>query len=114
TKTITPRALAALQAYHWPGNVRELRNLMERLVLLTPARRVTPEELPEEIRSGVRAEAIEGASLDDARRAFGREFLRERLREHGWTIWRTAEAIGLARESLSRKMRQFGIRAPRE
>jgi two-component system nitrogen regulation response regulator NtrX len=113
-KTITPRAMLALQAYHWPGNVRELRNLIERLVLLTPGPKVRPEDLPEDVRSGVRAEGVEGATLEQARRGFERDFLRERLRENGWNISRTAEAIGIARESLSRKMRQFGIRVPRE
>jgi two-component system, NtrC family, nitrogen regulation response regulator NtrX len=113
-KVLTPRALAALQAYHWPGNVRELRNLMERLVLLSPAAKIRPEDLPEDVRTGVRADDQEGASLEDARRAFEREFLRERLREHGWNVSRTAEAIGIARESLSRKMRQFGLRVPRD
>jgi two-component system nitrogen regulation response regulator NtrX len=113
-KVLTPRALAALQAYHWPGNVRELRNLMERLVLLSPGAKIRPEDLPEDVRSGVRADDPEGASLEGARRAFEREFLRERLREHGWNVSRTAEAIGIARESLSRKMRQFGLRMPRD
>ena len=41
-------------------------------------------------------------------------FLLARLEENGWNISRTAEEIGLARESLSRKMRSFGIRAPRD
>jgi two-component system nitrogen regulation response regulator NtrX len=113
-KTVTPRALTALQNHPWPGNVRELRNLIERLVLLTPGLKIRPEDLPEEIRSGVRAPELEAATLEDARRAFERDFLRERLREHGWNISRTAEAIGIARESLSRKMRLFGIRVPRE
>ena len=106
--------MTALQNHPWPGNVRELRNLIERLVLLTPGPKIRPEDLPEEIRSGVRAPELEAATLEDARRAFERDFLRERLREHGWNISRTAEAIGIARESLSRKMRQFGIRVPRE
>jgi two-component system nitrogen regulation response regulator NtrX len=112
-KDITPRALNALQAYHWPGNVRELRNLMERLVLLTAGPKLRPEDLPEDVRTGVRTEgAAEGASLEAARRAFEREFITERLRENGWNISRTAEAIGIARESLSRKLRSFGIRVP--
>jgi two-component system nitrogen regulation response regulator NtrX len=113
-KEISQRALAALQAYHWPGNVRELRNVMERLVLLTPEPRIRPEDLPDEVRGGPRSEAQDAGSLEQARRAFERDFLTERLREHGWNISRTAEAIGLARESLSRKLRQFGIKVPRE
>ena len=48
-KEVSQRALAALQAYHWPGNVRELRNVIERLVLLTPEPRIRPEDLPKEL-----------------------------------------------------------------
>lgn len=113
-KEVSQRALAALQAYHWPGNVRELRNVIERLVLLTPGPRIRPEDLPDEVRGGARNEALVAGSLDDARRAFEREFIVEKLREHGWNISRTAEAIGIARESLSRKIRQFAIKVPRE
>ena len=94
--------------------MRELRNLMERLVLMTPGPKIKPENLPEEIRSGTRREEIEGASLEEARKAFERDFLVSRLRENAWNISRTAESVGMARESLSRKMRQAGIKVPRD
>jgi two-component system nitrogen regulation response regulator NtrX len=115
-KDITVRAMNLLQAYAWPGNVRELRNVIERLVLMTPGAKIKPEHLPEEVRSGGRREEGDGttATLDEARRAFERDFLLARLRENGWNISRTAESIGLARESLSRKLRSFEIRVPRE
>jgi two-component system nitrogen regulation response regulator NtrX len=113
-KEIAPAALAALQAYHWPGNVRELRNLIERLVLLTPGPRIERDDLPEEIRVGVRAADREGSSLERARRWFERDFIRERLREHDGDVARTAEALGIARESLWRKMRRLGIKATRD
>jgi two-component system nitrogen regulation response regulator NtrX len=112
---MSTRAMNLLQAYTWPGNVRELRNVIERLVLMTPGTKVKPEHLPEEVRSGGRREEVEGAAtLEEARRAFERDFLLARLRENGWNISRTAESIGLARESLSRKLRSFEIRVPRE
>jgi DNA-binding NtrC family response regulator len=45
-RTCTAEALAALAAYHWPGNVRELRNVVERLVLLSPGRNpITPADV---------------------------------------------------------------------
>ncbi|HEY8120202.1 MAG TPA: sigma-54 dependent transcriptional regulator [Myxococcota bacterium] len=113
-KALAPRALALLGAYPWPGNVRELRNLVERLVLMTPGPRIRPEDLPEEIRgTGTRATEAAGGSLGEARREFERRFLLARLSEHGGNISRTAEAIGMARESLSRKMRALKIQAPR-
>ena len=113
-KGVTPKAMQLLGAYGWPGNVRELRNLMERLVLMTPGPKIRVEDLPEEIRSGVRPSEIEGGTLDDARKEFERRFLISRLEEHGWNVSRTAEEIGIARESLSRKMKSFGIRAQRD
>jgi two-component system nitrogen regulation response regulator NtrX len=113
-KPVTGRALALLQSYAWPGNVRELRNLVERLVLMTPGPRIRAQDLPEELRSGARPAEMAGASLEDARREFERRFLLARLEENGWNVSRTAEAIGIARESLSRKMRSYRLRAARE
>jgi len=113
-KKVAPRAMSLLQRYAWPGNVRELRNLMERLVLLTPGPGLRAVDLPDELRSGRQRADRQGLTLEAARRDFERRFLLERLEENGWNISRTAEAIGMARESLSRKMRSFGIKAARD
>ena len=53
-------------------------------------------------------------SLERARKAFEREFLVTKLRENGWNISRTAEVIGIARESLSRKIKTFKIEMQRD
>ncbi len=113
-KRITPKAMALLQNYSWPGNVRELRNLTERLVLMTAGRTIKPSELPDAIRLGEPRHAANGQSLDAARKVFEREFLEARLRENHWNISRTAEAVGMARESLSRKIRSLGIEMERD
>jgi DNA-binding NtrC family response regulator len=47
--SLSPAALAALQAYRWPGNVRELRNVVERAVVLAPGDVILPEHLPPKI-----------------------------------------------------------------
>jgi two-component system nitrogen regulation response regulator NtrX len=57
---------------------------------------------------------VEAATLGEARRDFEREFLIARLRENDWNISRTAEGIGIARESLSRKGRSLEIKVPRD
>ena len=113
-KTIQPRAMSLLQSYPWPGNVRELRNLVERLVLMTPGPRIGIDDLPDSIRSIETRESADGEGLEGARRAFEREYLLARLREHGWNVSRTAEAIGIARESLSRKIRSHRIETQRD
>ncbi|RIK98593.1 MAG: Fis family transcriptional regulator [Proteobacteria bacterium] len=112
-KAVTARAMDALQGYAWPGNVRELRNLMERLVLMTPADRIAPEDLPDTVRLGEVRPGPHGSTLEEARRAFEREWLLGKLREHGFNVSRTAEAVGLARESLSRKIRALKIEMQR-
>jgi len=112
-KTLAPKTLEMLRAYAWPGNVRELRNLMERLVLMTSGERIVPADLPESIRTGEVRPAPDGATLEEARRAFEREWLLGKLREHGFNVSRTAEAVGLARESLSRKIRALKIEMQR-
>jgi two-component system nitrogen regulation response regulator NtrX len=111
-KQIAPRAMNQLQAYSWPGNVRELRNLMERLVLMTPGPKIRAEDLPQDLGDRLQREEIEGVTLGEARRDFEREFLLARLRENDWNISRTAEGIGIARESLSRKVRSLQIKVP--
>ena len=111
-KQIAPRAMNRLQAYSWPGNVRELRNLMERLVLMTPGPKIRAEDLPQDLGDRLQREEIEGVTLGEARKDFEREFLIARLRENDWNISRTAEGIGIARESLSRKVRSLEIKGP--
>jgi two-component system nitrogen regulation response regulator NtrX len=113
-KQITPGTMSRLQAYGWPGNVRELRNLMERLVLMTPGSKIRAEDLPQNLGEREQREDVEGVTLEAARKDFEREFLIARLTENDWNISRTAEGIGMARESLSRKVRSLEIKVPRD
>ncbi len=112
-KEIAPKAMDAVQAYAWPGNVRELRNLMERLVLMTPGERITADDLPDAVRLGEVRSSLHTGTLEEARRAFEREWLLAKLGENRWNVSRTAEVVGLARESLSRKIRALKIEIQR-
>ncbi len=111
-RTITPKAMAKLREYNWPGNVRELQNLIERLVLMTPGETIDFDDLPAQISSPERDKWLRGGGVDtlaQARGVFEREWLLERLAQYGWNISRTADAVGLARESLSRKLKSLKI-----
>jgi two-component system nitrogen regulation response regulator NtrX len=110
--SISQRAIARMIEYSWPGNVRELQNIVERLVLMTRSQQVDLEDLPAQIAAPAGERLLRGLGsekLADARTAFEREFLEQKLREHGGNISRTAESVGLARESLSRKLRSLGL-----
>jgi len=111
-RTISPKALAKLKEYAWPGNVRELQNLIERLVLMTPGETIDVADLPPQVTSAERDRWLRGSGTDtlaQARAAFERVWLLERLSQYGWNISRTADAVGIARESLSRKLKSLKI-----
>ena len=112
-KSLEPGALTALMAYSWPGNVRELRNLMERLVILTPGETITGAAVGASLRGdpGTRAEPERDfPSLREGREDFERRFIEKKLREAQGNVLRAAETLGLERSHLYRKMRAYGIR----
>ncbi len=114
-KKITEDAIGILQQYHWPGNVRELRNLIERLVILTPGEiidknqllRLFDAEIPE---SGRKLSNIyEVENLKEARAYFEKEFIRRKLEKNNWNVSLTAQKIGIERTHLHRKMKAYGL-----
>ncbi|MCL1477098.1 MAG: sigma 54-interacting transcriptional regulator [Marinobacter sp.] len=54
-KKFSERVLHLLLEYDWPGNVRELRNIVERLLVTSPAELITVDDLPDHIRRGCRS-----------------------------------------------------------
>ena len=99
--------------YNWPGNVRELQNEVQRLVIqLEPGAFATPELLSPRIRQveGLvsRAGATKG-TLKEMMDSVEKFFLIEALRDHGNNKTNAAKTLGITREGLHKKLRQFGI-----
>jgi len=116
-KRLTPSALDSLSSYHWPGNVRELKNIVERILIMVPQEVVDVGDLPSVLRNkeaGGRPARDEAASLREAREEFERQFILKKLEELGWNITRTADALGLERSNLHRKLKAFGITVERK
>ena len=114
-KALTGEAMGYFMAYDWPGNVRELRNMVERLVIMTSDDLITPEHLPAPLRTGEVVALADGGQqgLRDARDAFERAYILGELRAHGWNITQTAKTLGIGRVNLWRKLKAYGIAAPR-
>jgi two-component system nitrogen regulation response regulator NtrX len=112
-KTISVEALAYFLAYDWPGNVRELRNMVERLVIMTPGDVIGPEVLPPPLRPRDPVASAEDTqrekTLKEAREAFERAYILAELRAHEWNMTRTAEKLGIERSHLYRKLKMYGI-----
>ncbi len=110
-KELTEEALRSLSDYTWPGNVRELRNLMERIVIMNPQTRIDARHIP--LDRGQRAVFYKPAerfgSLQDVREAAEREYIARKLDETKGNVTRAAEALGLERSHLYRKMKTLGI-----
>jgi two-component system, NtrC family, nitrogen regulation response regulator NtrX len=109
-KEFSAPAMDVLTAYPWPGNVRELKNLVERLVIICPSTRIEPHHLPPEVFRGVpKSPQKPYESLHEARSAYEREFVLRKLEESRWNMTKAAQALGLERSHLYRKMRSLGI-----
>ncbi len=109
---VNKEATDMLLTYEWPGNVREIKNLVERLVIMTPSNIVTPDDIPAYIKGVVPAQPknlFRSSLLKEARKEFEREFISRKLKEFGGNISKTAEAIGIERSHLYRKIRSYGI-----
>jgi transcriptional regulator of acetoin/glycerol metabolism len=99
---LSDEAREALLGYPWPGNVRELKNVLERARLLCrdgmidrsdlnlPARRIAP-----------------GSSHEP-----DREEIETALKAASGVVSRAAQALGLSRQALYRRMEKFGLAAP--
>lgn len=109
-------AMAAMQRYRWPGNVRELQNVVERAVLLGRTNVVTPEDFPPQMCTGssnMNVEPLTGKALKDAMEAPERAIILEVLRLNQWNRTQTADALGINRTTLYKKMKRLGLEEPR-
>ncbi len=111
---ISEDALDVMKQYHWPGNVRELKNMVERVLILNPhALRIERKHLPMLMhrsagRTGARG-GEEFSTLQQAREAYERDYILKKIDECQHNMSRAAEALGLERSHLYRKMRTLGI-----
>jgi two-component system nitrogen regulation response regulator NtrX len=127
-RLLTPEAQAALEVYRWPGNVRELKNLIERMVIIAPE---SEQNLPitgadvlghlqtetqtlrsHEMEQQSRNEELTGSfakNLRDARGEFEKDFILKSLKECDWNVSKTAQALGIERSHLHRKIKSYGI-----
>jgi DNA-binding NtrC family response regulator len=109
------QALWALQAHRWPGNVRELQNVIERAVLLGKGTMIGVEDLPGNL--AVAAPMVvtpqSACGLKQAMSTPERQIILDVLETHHWNRQATAEALGINRTTLYKKMKRLGIEEPR-
>ena len=112
-KRLSAGAASKLRGYHWPGNVRELRNVAERLAILLPGEVIEPEDVQLGPRVETTPEIAANLPLKDARDEFEKQYILSRLRDYAGNVSRTADALGVERSNLYRKLHAYGIRVER-
>jgi transcriptional regulator of acetoin/glycerol metabolism len=110
-------ARARLHEYRWPGNLRELRNALEYARAVCDDGVIEPGDLPDEVAGGGPRAHVSGPTVaaapavaplgDDA------ALLVSYLRAGHWNVSAVARQLGVARMTLYRRMRRFGIALPR-
>jgi PAS domain S-box-containing protein len=106
---VSPEALRALRGYPWPGNVRELQNAIEYAALQAAGGDLHVEHLPPDVREGGAAATRAAAAPDRPSAADERDALVEALERSGWNRTRAAEALGVSRVTVWKRMKRHGI-----
>lgn len=103
-KGIEPAALQVLLQYGWPGNVRELEHTMERAVLMCRTEQIQMADLGLGPQRG-QAQNLEELSLE----AVESILIRKALQRFQGNVSQAAEALGLSRGALYRRMEKYGL-----
>jgi DNA-binding NtrC family response regulator len=103
-KGLDPAALQALMQYAWPGNVRELEHTLERAVLMCRTEHIQPADLGLSAQRG-QAQNLEELSLE----AVESILIRKALQRFQGNVSQAAEALGLSRGALYRRMEKHGL-----
>jgi two-component system nitrogen regulation response regulator NtrX len=110
-KRFTTEAIERLGEYDWPGNVRELRNTVERVVIMLARESIAADDLPPlgSADSVATTTRYNFTSYREGREAYERNYILSKLTECEGNVTRTAEALGIDRSHLYRRMRALGI-----
>ena len=112
-KSITPKALAKLQAYAWPGNIRELRNVMERVVVLATEPVIDVMNLPEDIQtehfSPRTTKQSNGNAAGISLSHLEKNAIESALRQLQGNKSLVAKQLGISRRTLYRKLDEYQI-----
>ena len=111
--SLTPEALRILMDYEWPGNVRELENSMERGVVLSTTRTITPDLLPSQLTGSTYTASLmdnrPDASLFDVMEDIERRIIADRLERCHWNQTEAAEFFKIPLSTLNQKIKRLNV-----
>jgi DNA-binding NtrC family response regulator len=112
-RSLSPEALRILMDYEWPGNVRELENAMERGVVLSTTRTITPDLLPGQLTGSTYSTSLleqkPDASLFDLMEEIERRIISDRLERCHWNQTEAAEYFKIPLSTLNQKIKRLNV-----
>ena len=111
-KEISSEAMDALLQYEWPGNVRELRTAIEHAVVLCRGERITPRDLPQNVRAGGAGDlgaARKAATVPLSVKENEKQLIVRALKESEGSRTTAARKLGMSRRTLHRKLHTYQL-----
>lgn len=113
---IDPEVIAVLRAYHWPGNVRELFHVLDYAQNVTDSQVMEVRHLPPYLLKHRSEPAAPLPAIDFSRETlqglmdgYERQVIAQALDHCGYNISRTAQTLGILRQSLQYRIRKYGL-----
>jgi len=112
-RSLSPEAMRIIMDYEWPGNVRELENAMERGVVLSTSRTITPDLLPTQLTGSTYSASLldhqPNASLFDLMEEIERRIISDRLERCHWNQTDAAEYFKIPLSTLNQKIKRLNV-----
>ena len=111
---ISLQAMDALETFPWPGNIRQMENFIQQAVLVSSGPELLLDHLPQQVRDYRPARfpvsaRIQGDSLSRNREQVERNIIHRTLVNNGYSRVHTANALGISRVTLYKKMKKYGL-----
>ncbi len=106
-KGLSPEAAAALTSYGWPGNVRELENVIQRAMVMTRSEFLTVDDLGLARKSDSKSTGTIRPIAE-----VEKEHIKYCLDQLNWNLGETAEQLGIHRNTLRAKIKEYGLEEP--
>lgn len=107
--SVSPDVMKLLQQYNWPGNIRELQGVVESMVILSQGKMLDVENVPYEIRLKCDPEQVPINTGDATLAEIEKKVILQSLEKYNGNRTQTAEALGIGRRTLIRKLHEYGV-----